>query len=232
MSRASCPECPHCQAITRRSDLRLPAAAPRSVPGEVDRAFYRAFADAYGRARGAGARPMSLLREANPGLTPARCDAYLRRARQLGYVAAPAREARPGETAPGSGGPVVTPTWTMPDDEQARQRVAAVREYEAQLKAEQVARWDLDAGWLADCAGFPYTRAELAAMLEGEPGGADVDGWMQAALDRRVLAFDSRSMRYTIRGRHVDVAARTAAPADRHDTARSSIVGGGGPIGR
>lgn len=112
----SCSQCPHCRALTDRADLLLPIPSPRSVPGGIDRAFYRAYGAAYDLARARSPQPVRLLREVNPGLTPDRCGQYLKRARSLGFVTSPGRDDRPG--------PVVVPAegsdewWASLTDEQ------------------------------------------------------------------------------------------------------------------
>ena len=100
-----CVECVHCQELASLANLTLSPAAPASLPGTIDRGFYRSFAVVYSLARRRSAQPMKLLRKINPDLTAARCGAYLKRAKALGYLDEP----RPVP------GPVAAPAPSVPE---------------------------------------------------------------------------------------------------------------------
>jgi len=111
----TCAHCPHCQELAARADLRLTHPVPRSVPGTIDRAFYLEFAAVYGIARARSTRPVRLLCEVNPELTPSRCKEYLKRARALGVVATPPRGSEPPAVAPAGGSVEVPPVEGAPE---------------------------------------------------------------------------------------------------------------------
>lgn len=140
-----CDQCPHCRARAERAELRLSSTTPRSVPGGVDRAFYLDFGKTYDLARSRTTQPVKLLVEVNPGLTRARCGAYLKRARALGFV-----------TTPGRGTPAAAPVAEAPAEPEVWDGPApeALAEQHARYRAFSDEAWsaldgDEQRAWLA-----------------------------------------------------------------------------------
>lgn len=126
----ACTHCPqHCPPRDVTEALRLDGP-PSSAPVEgVNLRFYREFAMAYSAARTARLRPRQALTAANPWMSATQCSAYLKRARELGFIATPARvdagRRRGSVPAPAGDGRVAGRTTDPDGEEEAPRRPVA-----------------------------------------------------------------------------------------------------------